>query len=185
MNHSSRYLAMVSDWVAQFSLQLLPLSRDFESCNPPYQLGCCYLLLFLGILSEFEGHADLNHPFYVHAQLFLKPVVHRVTTINGTEQSLQRSNLYRRKPAEAGSRILRKNYSKTYTVGKAAPENIRRADADKPWTILTEKRLRLASTPPPWDYLHGRYNLCCLFDPFYVFSKILRILKRNDNHAID
>ncbi|KRX37062.1 hypothetical protein T05_7402 [Trichinella murrelli] len=31
--------------------------------------GCCYLLLFLGILSEFEGHADLNHPFYVHAQL--------------------------------------------------------------------------------------------------------------------
>ncbi|KRX29201.1 hypothetical protein T05_7431, partial [Trichinella murrelli] len=52
-------------------------------------------------------------------------------------------------------------------VGKAAPENIRRADADQPWTILTEKRLRLASTPPPWDYLHGRYNLCCLFDPFY------------------
>ncbi|KRZ73560.1 hypothetical protein T08_14695, partial [Trichinella sp. T8] len=29
MNPSSRYLAMVSDWVAQFSLQLLPLSRDF------------------------------------------------------------------------------------------------------------------------------------------------------------
>ncbi|OUC49047.1 hypothetical protein D917_05757 [Trichinella nativa] len=30
---------MVSDWVTQFSLQLLPLSRDFESCNLPYQLG--------------------------------------------------------------------------------------------------------------------------------------------------
>ncbi|KRZ81418.1 hypothetical protein T08_827 [Trichinella sp. T8] len=167
---------MVSDWVAQFSLQLLPLSRDFESCNPPYQLDelqirCCYLLLLLGILSEFEGHADLNHPFYVHAQLFLKPIVHRVTTINGNEQLLQRSNLYRRKPAEAVSRILRKNYSKTYMVGEAAPENIRRADADQPWTILIEKRLRLESTPLPWDYLHGRYNLCCLFDISFTFPR--------------
>ncbi|KRX53269.1 hypothetical protein T09_1266 [Trichinella sp. T9] len=111
-------------------------------------------------------------------QSSLKPVVHRVTTINGNEQSLQRWNLYRRKPAEAGSRILRKNYSKTYMVGKAAPENIRRADADQPWTILTEKRLRLASSPPPWDYLHGRYNLCCLFDPFYNMLATTVVINR-------
>ncbi|XP_003368698.1 CRISPR-associated RAMP protein, Csm5 family, partial [Trichinella spiralis] len=53
----------------------------------------------------------------------LKPVVHRVTTINGIEQSRQKSNLYRRKPAEAVSRILRKNYSTTYMM-EEMPTNV-------------------------------------------------------------
>ncbi|XP_003368701.1 hypothetical protein Tsp_11936 [Trichinella spiralis] len=70
----------------------------------------------------------------------LKPVVHRVTTINGIEQSRQKSNLYRRKPAEAVSRILRKNYSTTYMMGKTAAEKICRGDADQRWCILTVRR---------------------------------------------
>ncbi|KRZ87560.1 hypothetical protein T08_10034, partial [Trichinella sp. T8] len=126
--------------------------------------------LLLGILSEFEGHADLNHPFYVHAQLFLKPVVHRVTTINGNEQSLQRSNLYRRKPAEAVSRILRKNYSKTYMVGEAAPENIRRADADQPWTILTAGEYASALGLSSWS-----------LQSLLSFRSLLRLLEDIEN----
>ncbi|KRY04542.1 hypothetical protein T01_3180 [Trichinella spiralis] len=52
-------------------------------------------------------------------------------------------------------------------MGKTAAEKICRGDADQRWCILT-KRMWFVSTPPPWDYLHGRYNLCCLFDLFYV-----------------
>ncbi|KRX21306.1 hypothetical protein T07_8099 [Trichinella nelsoni] len=141
--------------------KLLPLSRDFESCNPSYELGELQISRHflsktnghrdMGILSVFEGHANLNRPFYVHAQLFLKPIVHRVTTINGIKQSRQKSNLYRRKPAEAGSRILRKNYSTTNLGPFLRQPRLR--------FHVQEKRLRLESTPKPGDYVHGRYNL--------------------------
>ncbi|KRZ60659.1 hypothetical protein T02_1190 [Trichinella nativa] len=141
--------------------KLLPLSRDFESCNPPYQLRELQISRHflsktnghrdMGLLSEFEGHANLNRPFYVHVQLFLKPMVHRVTTINGIEQSRQKSNLYRRKSAEAGSRFLRKNYSTTNLGPFLRQPRLR--------FHVQEKRLRLESTLKPRDYLHCRYNL--------------------------